>query len=133
MKGKEKIFDDANRGYQWGIQDPFLNPELPRNPHPSPAFMPSDQRLASERIERLAELAREAAKAGDPQQAKRYVRRARRIAERHRLSLPQTFKRFTCGACDRYLVPGWNARVRTQNGIVVITCECGDISRFRYE
>jgi len=89
--------------------------------------------IAGERIDRLHALAREAARGGDDDRARTYVRRARRIAERHRLSLPRTFKRFTCDACDRYLVPGRNARVRTQDGHVVVTCECGAQARYPYD
>jgi ribonuclease P protein subunit RPR2 len=88
--------------------------------------------VAEERIERLHELARQAAREGDDDLARRYVRRARRVAERNRLSLPKQFKRFTCDACDAYLVPGRNARVRTQDGHVVVTCDCGEQARFPY-
>jgi ribonuclease P protein subunit RPR2 len=88
--------------------------------------------VAEERIERLHELARAAAREGDDDLARRYVRRARRIAERNRLSLPKRFKRFTCDACDAYLIPGRNVRVRTQDGHVVITCDCGEQARYPY-
>lgn len=88
--------------------------------------------IAEERIHRLAELAREAALAGEEERARERVRLARRVAERNRLSLPRRFDRFTCDACDRYLIPGRNARVRTQNGHVVITCECGTQQRYPY-
>jgi ribonuclease P protein subunit RPR2 len=89
--------------------------------------------LADERIERLHALAREAAKAGHDDRAREYVRVARRVAERNRRSLPRKFKRFTCDACDRYLRPGRNCRVRTQDSHVVITCECGTQARYPYE
>lgn len=88
--------------------------------------------VAAERIERLHELAREAASDGDDDLAKRYVRRARRVAERNRLPLPKRFKRFTCDACDAYLIPGRNARVRTRDGHVVVTCDCGAQARYPY-
>ena len=88
--------------------------------------------VASERIERLQELARAAARDGEDDRARRYVRRARRIAERNRLSLPERFKRFSCDACDAYLVPGRTARVRTQSGHVVVTCDCGEHARYPY-
>lgn len=88
--------------------------------------------IAAERIERLHELAREAASAGHEERARRYVRRARRIAERNRLSLPRRFLRFTCDRCDAYLRPGWNARVRLQDGHVVLTCDCGEHARYPY-
>lgn len=89
--------------------------------------------IAEERIDRLANLAKQAAKAGEDERARTYVRRARRIAERNRLRLPQELKRFSCDACDRYLVPGQNARFRTQDGYVVVTCDCGAQSRYPYE
>ncbi|RBI64378.1 ribonuclease P [halophilic archaeon] len=88
--------------------------------------------IAEERIERLASLARDAAADCYDDRARTYVRRTRRIAERNRLSLPREFDRFTCYACDAYLRPGKNARVRTQDGHVVVTCDCGNQSRYPY-
>lgn len=88
--------------------------------------------IAVERIERLHALAREATIADECDRAREYVRLARRIAERQRLSLPRTFRRFTCDRCDAYLRPGRNARVRTQDGHVVVTCDCGGQSRYPY-
>ncbi|QDX41544.1 ribonuclease P protein component 4 [Salarchaeum sp. JOR-1] len=90
-------------------------------------------KIAAERIERLGALAKEAARAGEAERARTYVRRARRVAERHRLSLPRQFKRFSCDACDSYLIPGRNARVRTQDGHVVVTCDCGEHARYPYD
>ncbi|MFB6128766.1 MAG: ribonuclease P protein component 4 [Halorhabdus sp.] len=95
--------------------------------------MSEDAAIAGERIERLADAAREAARAGEEGRARSYVRRTRRIAQRHRLSLPRQFARFTCDACDAYLLVGRNARVRTQDGHVVITCECGSHARYPYD
>ena len=91
-----------------------------------------DMDIAAERIERLHELARAAA-ADDDELARSYVRLARRVAERNRLPLPRTFRRFTCDECDAYLRPGDNARVRLQDGHVVITCECGAHARYPYD
>jgi ribonuclease P protein subunit RPR2 len=89
--------------------------------------------IAAERIDRLHALAREAARAGDGDRAREYVRLARRLAERNRLRLPREFRRFTCDACDAFLVPGRNARVRTRDGHVVVTCDCGAHARYPYE
>lgn len=89
--------------------------------------------IAAERIERLHELAREATREGHTQRAKRYVSRARRIAERNRIQPPRLFARFTCDRCDAYMRPGDTARVRLQNGHVVITCDCGEHHRHPYE
>jgi len=93
----------------------------------------SAREIAAERVERLGSLAREAERRGETEWARTYVRRARRIAERHRLTLPREFRRFTCDACDRYLVPGRNARVRTRDGHVVVTCDCGHQARYPYK
>lgn len=89
--------------------------------------------IAEERIDRLASLAREAASECHDDRARRYVRLARRLAERNRLSLPTELERFTCDACDGYLRPGKNARVRLQNGHVVVTCDCGHQARYPYD
>ncbi|MCU4719437.1 ribonuclease P protein component 4 [Halapricum hydrolyticum] len=94
--------------------------------------MVSDQQIARERIAILHEKAEQAARDGEQDRAREYVRRARRIAERNRLSLPAEFDRFTCDACDAYLLPGRNARVRTRGGHVVVTCDCGGQARYRY-
>ena len=88
--------------------------------------------IASERIDRLRELAAEAAAESDQRRAREYVRLARRVAERHRLGVPREFRRRTCDRCDRYLRPGDNARVRLGDGHVVVTCECGEQARFPY-
>lgn len=89
--------------------------------------------VAHERIDRLQELARDAISDGNDKRAKRYVRRAHRIAERNRIQLPREFIRFTCDRCDAYLRPGTNARVRLQDGHVVTTCDCGEQQRYPYE
>ncbi|MFB6079260.1 MAG: ribonuclease P protein component 4 [Halarchaeum sp.] len=88
--------------------------------------------IASERIERLTSLARAAARDGDDERARERVRLARRIAERNRLRLPRELVRFTCDACDAYLVPGRNARTRLRDGHVVVTCDCGSQARYPY-
>lgn len=95
--------------------------------------MGEQEAIAAERITRLHELARTATADGEFERAREYVRRARRVAERNRLSLPRDFRRFTCDACDAYLRPGVNARVRTRDGHVVVTCDCGAQSRYPYE
>lgn len=88
--------------------------------------------IARERIDRLEALAKEAAAAGEDERAREYVALARRIAERNRLRFPRSFERATCDRCDRYLRPGRNARVRLQDGHVVVTCGCGAHHRYPY-
>lgn len=89
--------------------------------------------IAAERIERLHDLARAATRAGEADRARYYVRLARRVAERNRLALPRRFRRFTCDRCDAYLRPANNARVRLQDGHVVVTCDCGAHGRYPYD
>ncbi|GGL30281.1 ribonuclease P [Halarchaeum grantii] len=88
--------------------------------------------VAEERIERLTALAEAAARDGEYGRSREYVRLARRIAERNRLRLPRDLVRFTCDACNTYLIPGRNARVRLQDGHVVVTCDCGAQARYPY-
>jgi ribonuclease P protein subunit RPR2 len=88
--------------------------------------------IAAERIERLADLAEEAVATGEPDRSREYVRLARRLAERHRLSLPKQFARATCDRCDVYQRPGQNVRVRLQDGTVVRRCACGETARYPY-
>jgi ribonuclease P protein subunit RPR2 len=88
--------------------------------------------IPEERIERLVDLARAAAREGEYDRSREYVRTARRIAERHRTGLPRRFKRFACDDCDVYMIPGRNARVRTQSGHVVVACDCGALHRYPY-
>jgi ribonuclease P protein subunit RPR2 len=89
--------------------------------------------VADERIEQLADRAAAATADCEVERARAYVRRARAIAQRQRLTLPKSFRHRTCDRCDAYLVPGKNARVRLQDGHVVVTCDCGAMARYPYE
>ena len=90
--------------------------------------------IPEERIERLEALASEATADGEYERAREYVRLARRVAERNRVRLPRTFRRFTCDACDAYLRPGRNARVRLRDGHVSVRCDhCSTIERYPYD
>jgi ribonuclease P protein subunit RPR2 len=88
--------------------------------------------LPEERIDRLHTLAREAAAAGAFDRSREYVRLARRLAERNRVSLPRAFRRSICDRCDVYRRPGANARVRLGDGRVVVRCACGATDRYPY-
>lgn len=88
--------------------------------------------IPEERLDRLTDLAAAAARADDTERARRYVRLARRVAERNRLRPSRSFRRFTCDACDRFRRPGVDTRVRLQDGHVVLTCDCGHQARYPY-
>lgn len=89
--------------------------------------------IAEERIDILFDLAKERASAGEFDRSREYVRLARRISERNRCGLPREFKRFTCNQCAVALRPGVNARVRLNNGHVVVRCDCGATQRYPYK
>ena len=93
----------------------------------------SDRTIATERIRRLQELAREAVRADPPDPARRDVRPAPPGAARRRPPRPHPVPPLTCDRCDAYLVPGRNARVRTREGHVVVTCDCGEHARYPYD
>ena len=62
--------------------------------------------------------------------ANRYVTLARKVAMKLRMRMPRELKRRYCKHCYKYLQPGNNARVRTQNGKVIISCfECKKFTR----
>ncbi|MEK6900937.1 MAG: ribonuclease P protein component 4 [Nanoarchaeota archaeon] len=62
--------------------------------------------------------------------ANRYVSLARKIAMKVKTKIPLELKRRYCKHCYRYLLPGVNARVRTRQGKVVISClECKKFMR----
>lgn len=65
-----------------------------------------------------------------PEKAHLYVKKARRIAMKHKLRLPIHLKRRLCKHCYHYLQPGANARIRVHDSKVVITCwDCKHIMR----
>jgi ribonuclease P protein subunit RPR2 len=85
--------------------------------------------IASERIERLFELAEQEAHKGNQERAKRYVSLALRMGERHKVRAGH--KRTYCPECLTFFVPPRNVRVRTGRGRVSMTClECGHIVRY---
>jgi ribonuclease P protein subunit RPR2 len=69
----------------------------------------------------------------DKKAAKEYVRKARRIAMKHKIRLGKLKRRF-CRHCYSYLKPGVNSRIRTREGSMIIYCkECRNYTRIRYK
>jgi len=59
------------------------------------------------------------------------VKKARRIAMKHRLRMPVVLKRRFCKFCGAYFVPGKTYRVRTNDKKVVYSClVCKRFMRF---
>ena len=62
--------------------------------------------------------------------ANRYVLAGRKLAMKVHVQIPQELKRRMCKHCYSYLKPGVNARVRTREGKVIISCfECKKFAR----
>ena len=62
--------------------------------------------------------------------ADRYVSLARKIAMKVHAQIPRELKRRFCKHCYAYLKPGVNARIRTREGKVIISClECKKFTR----
>ncbi len=62
--------------------------------------------------------------------ANRYVSLARKIAMKVHATIPQELKRRMCKHCYGYLKAGVNARIRTRDGKVIISClECKKFMR----
>lgn len=95
-----------------------------------PTLPPSKQReIAQERIKILFEQAEEVFHK-DRVLANRYVEMARKIAMKIKVRIPLESKRKFCKHCHKFLMPGVNARVRTRDGKVVISClECKKFMR----
>jgi len=86
----------------------------------------SNKQNALERVRYLFKQAEE-----HPEQARRYVELARKLAMKARLRMPQDLKRRYCKHCYSFLVPGKNCRVRTANRYITYTClECRRYMRF---
>ncbi|MBI4210918.1 MAG: ribonuclease P [Candidatus Diapherotrites archaeon] len=68
-----------------------------------------------------------------PRLADRHVRKARRLAMKHKIRLPSSLQRRFCKHCYRFLVPSVNCRIRLVNGKVSCFCfGCRSYSRFPY-
>ena len=58
----------------------------------------------------------------DPELADRYVRKARRAAQKARMPIPYAFRKRFCRHCGSYWMPGNTVRVRLQKQKVVYYC-----------
>jgi ribonuclease P protein subunit RPR2 len=82
-----------------------------------------------EALAQVKKILREAIKS-DKQKANNAVKKARKMAMKHRLSLPAALKRTFCAHCYAFLKHGENTRVRIHKSRVIIFCgECKKYSR----
>lgn len=89
------------------------------------------EEIARRRCERLLELAAEA-HSKEPELAERYVKLARKVAQRHRLSLGS--RRF-CRKCSTIWIPGRTVKVRLARAgktAFYICANCKSVRRFPY-
>lgn len=87
--------------------------------------------IASDRMSKLFELSKDAAKNGDDKRAIRYVSIARCIGQKTRTPIPDDVR--FCKGCGMPLSIEADCRVRIGDGRVKITClKCGTIKRMPY-
>jgi ribonuclease P protein subunit RPR2 len=85
--------------------------------------------IAKQRIINLFEQAQLRFKT-NPSLSNRYITLARKLAMKVKIRIPQELKRRFCKHCYKYLQPGANARIRTREGKVIISClECKKFTR----
>jgi len=93
------------------------------------------EKIASERIEILLNLADKSALKGNIEEANNYVKKARDIGMKCKVKIPSSLKRKFCKFCYSYLLPGKTSKVRinSKNKRVVIKClSCGREMYFPY-
>jgi ribonuclease P protein subunit RPR2 len=90
--------------------------------------------IVNDRISQLFKEAEENLKT-HPERTRRYIRIARALAMRHRMHLPERFKRTFCKVCYIYWKPGYNvkAKIDSNKKTVSYSCECGYVRRYRYK
>ncbi len=85
--------------------------------------------VARSRVKKLVELACEKY-AENPELAKRYVERARKIAQKHRFSISS--KEY-CKNCGAPRIPGLTLRVRAKSQTLLYTClSCNKVKKYSY-
>lgn len=89
------------------------------------------KKIASERIKELltlSELCQD-----DEVLVANSIKTAVAISKRHKIRIPQNYKRKYCKKCFNFFIPGKTTRVRTGKGKITITClKCGHIKRIPY-
>ena len=79
-------------------------------------------KIANRRIIQLFLTAEKMALSGNIDLANRYVEISRKISMRYKVAIPLEFKRRICKDCYKYLLPGFNCRVRLSRNRLIIYC-----------
>jgi len=90
------------------------------------------EEIALERIERLFDLAGEAADDGDLERAHYFVDLAVKISSRTNTPIPAGLKRKKCSHCNHFLKPGVNCRVRLDSQRKRVDVKCLDCKEYTY-
>ncbi|HLD43089.1 MAG TPA: ribonuclease P [Candidatus Nanoarchaeia archaeon] len=93
----------------------------------------ASKRQAKEQLIGCFQKAREAFHQ-NPSVSHRLVKKARRLAMKHKFKIPAPYNRQYCRNCISFLMPGSNVSIRTRKGHVVYFCrECRHIRRYPYK
>ena len=94
--------------------------------------MSRKQKSTSSAKEKIIELFNKADNS-NKELANEHVKKARRIAMKHKIRLGKLKRKF-CKHCYSYLKPGVNCRIRTKEGNIVIYCmECKRYTKIGYK
>ena len=92
------------------------------------------QKIGKERIEILfREAEKQASK--HPERANRYIFIARKIAMKLNIKMPRELRRKYCHKCYHFLLPGKNAKVRTNRktkSVEWLCKDCRHVNRYPY-
>ncbi len=91
-----------------------------------------NRKIARERIHLLFKEALDTY-SENPSRAQKYADIARKLGMRYKVRLPKIYRMNICRACKKFIVPGFNSRVRLQRHRephIVVTClNCGKHNR----
>ncbi len=100
--------------------------------HPKQKKKLEEKKIAKERIEELFKLAEDAF-VKHPKKAHRYAKLIRKLQLKYKIRLPVKIKRRICKKCDHFLKPGYNCKVRSKDGKLIIHClDCKNMMKIVY-
>ncbi len=101
--------------------------------HPKVKQKLEQKRIAKERIDELFAFA-EKEFAKHPERANRYAKLIRKMQLKYKIRLPLKLKRRICKKCNHFLKPGYNCKVRSKDGKLIIHClDCKNMMKIVYK